>query len=62
MSWRTALLAVYIGLPLACCIAWGGWAWFAFFAVWALVWFGFAVFWDRAQRARRALQQRPTSS
>jgi hypothetical protein len=59
--WRTAVLAAYIGLPLACCIAWGGWAWFLLFAVWGLVWFGFSLFWGWAQRARREVLKRSTS-
>jgi hypothetical protein len=55
MIWRALVVVAYVGIPLACCIAWGGWAWFLFFAVWGFVWFGFSIFWDWAQRARAAL-------
>lgn len=61
MVWRTILLAAYLGLPLAGCIAWGGWAWFVLFAVWGLVWFGFSVFWGWALRLRRQAMKRATS-
>jgi len=53
--WRTVLVAAYIGIPLAGCIAWGGWAWLVLFVVWGLVWFGFSLFWGWALRARAAL-------
>jgi hypothetical protein len=59
--WRTVVLAAYLGVPLACCIAWGGWAWFMFFAVWGLVWFGFSIVWGWALRARRQLMKQSTS-
>lgn len=62
MVWRTAVLTAYIGVPLACCIAWGGWAWLLLFAVWGVVWFGFSLFWGWAQRARHALMQPPPST
>ena len=61
MIWRILTLAVYIGLPLAGCIAWGGWAWFLLFLVWGVVWFGFSVFWGWALRARRDLLRKSTS-
>lgn len=61
MIWRTVVLAVYLGLPLAGSIAWGGWAWFFLFAVWGLVWFGFSMFWGWALRARRAVMKQSTS-
>jgi hypothetical protein len=61
--WRLVVIAVYIGVPLAGCIAWGaGWAWLLLFAVWGLVWFGFSIFWDWALRLRRVLLQPPSSS
>jgi hypothetical protein len=59
--WRSVFLAVYLGVPLACCVAWGGWAWFMFFAVWGVVWFGFSIFWGWALRARRQLMKQSTS-
>jgi len=61
MSWRSLVAAAYIGIPLACSIAWGGWAWYMFFAVWWLVWSGFSLFSGWALRARAALL-RPESS
>jgi len=61
--WRSVVIAVYIGIPLAGCIAWGGgWAWLVLFAVWGLVWLGFSLFWGWALRVRHALLQRPSSS
>jgi len=59
--WRSVVAAAYIGVPLAGCIAWGGWVWLVLFAVWALVWFGFSSFWAWAIRARRSHLQPPTS-
>jgi hypothetical protein len=59
--WRSLLLGAYLGLPLAGCIAWGGWVWFMLFAVWGLVWFGFSIFWRWALRARSQLMKQSTS-
>lgn len=62
--WRSVVVAVYIGIPLAGYFAWGGigWAWLILFAVWGLVWLGFSVFWSWALRVRRTLLHREESS
>jgi hypothetical protein len=61
--WRTILASIYAGIPLACCVAWNsGWSMMLLFAVWAVVWIAYAVFWDWANRRRQALLQRPSST
>ena len=54
--WRSALVAVYVGLGLVFGLALGGgWVVIVFFAVWGGVWLGFSLFWAWMQAARNAL-------
>lgn len=62
MIWRTALLAVYIGLGMLFGVVLrGGTVVLALFAVWGGFWLGFSLFWRWAQRVRHELLKRSTS-
>lgn len=61
--WRSAIVAGYIAFALTSSfVLGGGLVVLMFFAVWGLVWLAFSLFAAWADRVRRLLLQRPTSS
>jgi hypothetical protein len=61
--WRSVIVAGYIAGALTFSFVFGGGlVVLMFFAVWGLVWLAFSLFWGWADRTRRALLKRPTSS
>ena len=63
MTWRLAIIAGHVALALtASFVLGGGLVVLTLFAVWWLVWLAFSLFGAWADRSRRDLIRRPTSS
>jgi hypothetical protein len=61
--WRSAIVAGYLAAALTFSFVFGGGlVVLMFFGVWGFVWLAFSLFWRWADRSRRLLVQRPTSS
>lgn len=61
--WRTAIIIGHVAFALvASFVLGGGLVVLTFFVVWWLAWLAFAVFGSWADRVRRELLRRPTSS
>ena len=59
LSWRTAVVGVYVGWALVCSFVFGGGVIvLMFFAVWTGIWIAFSSFWRWADETRRVLLRR----